>query len=266
MNMLLNTGGEILSNNRYVITVVNQKGGVGKSTTVAAVGAALAIRGKKVLLVDLDAQGNLSDTIQADTTGMTAADLLQGDNENYNDAIQHTQNADIISSAPSLANADTIIIETGREYRLRDALESMTEYDYILIDTPPALGVLTTNALTAATHVMIPAKADAYSLQGIGQLYHTITTVKKYCNRGLKILGVVLTSYSGRATISRDTADMIAETSESIGTKIFNTRIRDCSAIKEAQALQKTIFEHAPRSNAAADYNALTDEIETRLR
>lgn len=255
-----------MARSRKIITVVNQKGGVGKSTTVAAVGSALRLSGNKVLLIDLDAQGNLSDTMKVDVKGPTVAALLQNEEIRCADSIQRTDQGDIISSDPALANADTILTETGREYRLRDSLADLKGYDFIIIDTPPALGILTINALTACTDVLIPAKADTYSLHGIGQLYRTIMTVKKYCNPKLNILGVVLTSYSGRAIISRDTADMIAETSVSIGTKIFETRIRDCSAIKEAQALQKSIFEHAPRSNAAADYKALTDEIERRLR
>lgn len=267
-NASYNPGGEVILMNykRRIITVVNQKGGVGKSTTAAALATGLAEKGRNTLVIDLDAQGNLSDTFMADTSGKTVADLLQQDETDIASAIQHTASGDIVASSHVLANSDTILTETGREYRLRDALEALDGYDTIIIDTPPALGVLTTNALTACTDIIIPARADSYSLQGIGQLYRTIQTVKKYCNSDLRIMGIVLTCYSNRATISRDSADMIADTAIKIGTKLFNTKIRDCSAIKESQTLQKSIFAHAPRSNAAIDYRALIDEVIKRMR
>jgi chromosome partitioning protein len=243
-----------------VIAVINQKGGVGKSTTVHAIGAGLTLKGYRVLYIDLDAQGNLSYTLGADTSGLTAMELLQG--RNTQAAIQRTAQGDIIASSPSLAGADTIITAVGKEYRLREALEPLGGlYDYCIIDTPPALGILTINALTACNGAIIPAQADIYSLQGISQLHTTIETVKQYCNPALTIKGIVLTRYNSRAIISREVADMIEQTAGQLQTKLYKAKIRECTAIKEAQATQQDIYSYAPRSNAAADYTALIAEI-----
>ena len=246
---------------REIIAVVNQKGGVGKSTTAEAMGAWLTLKGYKVLYIDLDAQGNLSYTLGTDNKGLTAMDILAR-SKSAEDAIKHTEQRDIIASSPALAGADTIITTTGKEYRLREALEPVKKmYDYIIIDTPPALGILTINALTACTGAIIPAQADIYSLQGIGQLYSTIDTVKRYCNPTLTIKGIVLTRYNPRTIISRDVADMIEETAGRLHTRLHKAKIRECIAIKEAQATEQTIFSYAPKSNAAADYKALVNEI-----
>lgn len=243
------------------IAIINQKGGVGKSTTAAAVGAGLSLKGHRVLFIDLDAQGNLSYTLEAATNGNTIIDVLQGA-VSPEEAVQHTAQADIIAGSPSLAGADTVITATGKEYRLREALEKISgNYDYCIIDTPPALGILTINALTACNGAIIPAQADIYSLQGISQLYNTIETVKKYCNPVLKINGIVLTRFSSRAIISREVAEMIDQTAAQFQTKLYNTKIRECTAIKEAQAMQQNIFDYAPKSNAAADYTELVNEI-----
>lgn len=243
-----------------VIAVINQKGGVGKSTTVHAIGAGLALKGYRVLYIDLDAQGNLSYTLGANTGGLTAMELLQGKSQQA--TIQRTAQGDIIASSPSLAGADTIITATGKEYRLREALEPLKKnYDYCIIDTPPALGILTINALTACTGAIIPAQADIYSLQGISQLHSTIETVKRYCNPALSIKGIVLTRYNPRAIISREVADMIEQTAGQLQTKLYNAKIRECTAIKEAQATQQSIYSYAPRSNATTDYTALIAEI-----
>ena len=244
-----------------VIAVINQKGGVGKSTTALALGAGLSLKGYKVLFIDLDAQGNLSYTLGASIKGYNAMGVLQRP-ETIKEEIQHTGQADIIASSTALAGADTVLTETGKEYRLKEALELIkADYDYCIIDTPPALGILTVNALTACKGAVIPAQADIYSLQGIAQLNSTIETVKKYCNSSLSIMGIVLTRYSSRAIISREVTEMIEQTAQSLNTKVFNTRIRECTALKEAQAVKENIFTYAPKSNATADYTALINEI-----
>lgn len=244
-----------------VYSIINQKGGVGKSTTALAIGAGLSLKGFSVLYVDLDAQGNLSYTIGATTRGYNAMGVLQRP-ETVAEEIQHTEQGDIIASSPYLAGADTTITETGKEYRLREALDRISgKYDYCIIDTPPALGILTINALTACSGAIIPAQADIYSLQGIGQLNSTIETVKRYCNKDLSIMGIVLTRYNSRSIISREVAEMLDQTAEQIQTKLYKAKIRECTAIKEAQATKQNIFLYAPKSNATADYKALVDEI-----
>lgn len=244
-----------------VYAVINQKGGVGKSTTALCLGAGLSLKGFKVLYIDLDAQGNLSYTLGADTQGYNAMGILQRP-ETVKDEIQTAPGGEVIASSPALAGADTIITETGKEYRLKEALDKLGgTYDYCIIDTPPALGIVTINALTACQGAIIPAQADIYSLQGISQLNGTIQTVKKYCNPHLKVMGIVLTRYSARSIISREVAEMIDATAAQLNTKLYKAKIRECTALKEAQATRQSIFNYAPRSNAAADYKALIEEI-----
>lgn len=243
------------------IAVINQKGGVGKSTTSNAIGAGLFQRGYKVLFIDLDAQGNLSYSMKCENKPLSSLEVLTG-TATAREATLTTPQGDIIPASPALASADTIITDTGREYRLKEALEPLKEvYDYIIIDTPPALGTLTINALTACDSVIIPAQADIYSLQGIGQLNQTIQTVKRYCNKGLTIKGIVITRYSPRAVLTRDMTDLLEDTAKQLNTKVFTSRIRECIALKEAQASQIDIFTYNPRSNAGIDYKALLEEM-----
>lgn len=242
-------------------SIINQKGGVGKSTTALAIGAGLSLKGYSVLYVDLDAQGNLSYTMGASTKGYNAMGVLQRP-DTARSEVQHLEQGDIIASSPALAGADAVITETGKEYRLKEALEGLSgDYDYCIIDTPPALGILTVNALTACGGVIIPAQADIYSLQGISQLNNTLQTVKRYCNPALSILGIVLTRYNGRAIIRREVAEMLEQTARGLNTKLYKSRIRECTALVEAQATKQNIYSYAPRSNAAADYKALVAEI-----
>lgn len=242
-----------------VISVVNRKGGVGKTATAHALGAGLSLRGYKVLFVDLDSQCNLSFDLGAKTAPLTALEVLTG-SAKAEEAIQHTPSGDIISGSPALAGADLTIDGTGKEYRLKEALESL-QYDYIIIDTPPALGVLTINALTASDRAIIPAQAEVYSLQGIGLLYEAIHAVQKYTNKSLIVEGVLITRYNGRAILSKDMKSNLEEIAQSLDTKVFTTPIRECISIKEAQAMQQDIFSYAPRSNASKDYTSLIDEI-----
>lgn len=243
------------------LAIINQKGGVGKSTTALAIGAGLSLKGYSVLFIDLDAQGNLSYTLGANTQGYNAMGVLERP-ETAKEEIQHTPQGDIIASSPKLAGADKLLEETGKEYRLKEALDSLQgAYDYIIVDTPPALGILTINALTACTGAIIPAQADIYSLQGIAQLNSTIETVKKYCNPSLSIMGIVLTRFNGRSIIRREVAEMLERTAEQLHTKLYTSKIRECTALVEAQATKQNIYSYAPRSNATADYKALVDEI-----
>ena len=246
---------------KEIIAVINQKGGVGKTTTTLAIGAGLILRGFKVLYIDLDAQTNLSHTLKAQNNVSSVMELLEK-KVKITDVIQQTSQGDIIPSSPALSGADAFITEVGKEYRLKEAINSIKEnYDYILIDTPPALGVLTINALTACTGIIIPAQADTYSLQGINQLYATIETVRQYCNNSLEIKGILLTRYSARAILSRDISDIMEQTAKQLNTKLFKTAIRETIAVKEAQANQQDIFSYAPKNNAALDYTDFINEL-----
>jgi chromosome partitioning protein len=218
-----------------------------------SIGAGLRQKDFRVLFVDLDAQGNLSLTLGA--TAVTT-DIFD------TDSIQSTPEGDILPSTPALATADTVLSKPGREYQLREALEEFRgQYDYIIVDTPPALGILTINALVAANGIIIPTLADPYSLQGISQLYDSIQTVRKWCNPDLEIMGILLTRFSPMSIIRREIAELLDETAGQMGTKLYRTRIREGVAVQESQANKQSVLTYAPTSRVAKDYDALIDEI-----
>ena len=244
------------------ISIVNRRGGVGKTATAHAVGAGLALRGYKVLFIDLDSQCNLTFDVGGKIAPPTSMEVLSG-TATAEEATQSTAGGDIIPASPSLAVADTTLTATGKEYRLKEALEAVAgSYDYCIIDTPPALGVLTINALTASDSTIIPAQAEVHSIQGIGLLNEAVETVKRYTNPDLKVSGILITRYKGRAILSRDMREALEDTASQLKTKVYSTPIRECIAVAEAQASQRDIYSYSPRSNATADYNALLDEIE----
>lgn len=250
-----------------IYAVANQKGGVSKTTTVQCIGAGLAHYGYKVLLIDLDPQSNLTSICHAvsdaqDKNTVTMLEILAKENK-INDGIQHLDLYDIIPSSMFLASIDSRITDQmARPYRLQNALKELKgEYDYILIDTPPALGTLTNNALVAADEVIIPAQADILSLQGVSQLYETIESAKEHANPNLKIAGIVLTRFQGRANLTKELVTLFDGAASQLKTTVFKTRIREAIAVKEAQAALSDIFTVDPKSNASADYNALIKEI-----
>lgn len=247
------------------ICITNQKGGVGKTTTTYAVGLCLKKKGFKVLLIDLDPQGNLSLSVNAETEeSVTIYEVLKGDVKTK-DAIQTTDVIDIIPSNIVLSGVDLEFTQTGREFLLKEALNDvLSEYDYILIDTPPSLNILTINAFAVTNTIIIPMLADIFSLQGITQLYDTINRVKKYCNPSIKIEGILLTRYNSRTIFSskiKETAELIAK---QLNTVVFKTLIRTSITIQEAQAKQVNMYEYAPSNNAVIDYMHFVEELLSR--
>lgn len=245
-----------------VISVSNQKGGVGKTTTTGAVAAGFKLKGYRVLCVDLDPQSNLSFSSGAETEDCpTIYEILKGEAKT-SFSIQKMPSFDIISSNILLSGIELEFTQTGREYLLKEALNTIKDkYDYIFIDTPPALSILTVNAFTASDYIIIPMLADIFSLQGIAQLSETIDRVRKYCNPNVKVEGIVLTKYNKRTVLSREikgTAELIAE---QLNTSIFNSTIRSSVAIMEAQTNQQDIFSYAPKNAAAKDYSELVEEL-----
>lgn len=244
-----------------IITISNQKGGSGKTTTAHNLGAGLKDRGYRVLLIDLDAQGNLSYLCGINNRAFSSLEMLTG-TVTAKDAIQATPAGDIIPASPALSGADLLITEIGKEQRLKEDLEPVKgNYDYIIIDTSPALSILTVNALTASNTLIIPTGADILSLQGIGGIQNTLASVRKYCNPALKVDGILLTRYSSRAVLSRELASFAEKIAASFDTKIYKTTIRENISLKEAQLNREPVFTHAPKSNGAIDYNAFIDEF-----
>ena len=229
--------------------VANQKGGIGKTTTATTIAGILGKK-YKTLLIDADPQGNSSATYQAKIKDQaTLYDVM-------------VDNGDIVASDPLLIKAEKLLDgDVEGLYRLKDAIEEVESYDYIIIDTAPALGVVLYNSLIAADRVIIPITADAYSLQGINQLYSTIKAVQKRQNPSLKIEGLLLVKYSGRSNLEKNMLEELKKTAESMGTKLFETKIRECVKTKEAQTASKLLIDYAPNCTTMQDYNELVKEI-----
>ena len=242
-----------------IIAVCNKKGGVAKTTTAHALGAGLAYKGKRVLLIDLDSQCNLSQAVGADLMRSGSGSVLRGE--------AAAANTVHIPGEAGLAKADIDITETGKEYRLKEKLEELPPvYDFIVIDTPPALGILTVNALTAADQLIIPAQADYFSLQALGDLQTVLNVVRKYTNHDLNTMGILFTRHNPRTVFTRDLDTVITDTAASLNTKVFTSRIREAVAVKEAQATHKDIFSYAPKSKVAEDYRLFVDEVVASLK
>lgn len=241
----------------------NQKGGVGKTTSAAALAAGLSSRGYKVVAVDLDPQCNfcLSSGVDMLTVKHTLYDVFKGDAQ-IDDVIVPGLGYDIIPGGLALAAADMEFTQTGREYMLSEALEAVSDrYEFAVIDTPPTLGILTINALTAADGVIIPLTADVYALQGLNQLNGLIHSVKKYSNKGLKIFGLLLTKYNERQNVTKALRDQVEAAAGQLGTKLFKTAIRESVAVRESQLLHSDFLKEAPNANAAIDYEAFITEF-----
>ena len=245
-----------------IIAICNKKGGVGKTTTAHALGAGFSLKGFKTLLIDLDSQCNLSQAAGADLNGSGAGELLKGETA-AGDTIQAiSDNLDIIPGSASLAKADIEINDTGKEYILKEILERLLpDYDYIVIDCPPSLGVLTVNALTAAGHLIIPAQADYFSFNALEDLQAVLNVIRKYTNPTIHTEGILFTRHNPRTVLSRDLEKVTADTAQGFGTNILKAKIREGIAIKEAQALHEDIFSYAPKSKAAEDYRLFVDEV-----
>lgn len=250
-----------------IITIANQKGGVGKTTTAAAFAAGLSRQQNfKVLAIDLDPQSNLCSTFPIQDSNLKdrelgAYELISGEAD-IRTTIYCANGIDIIPASERLANVNLEITQTGKEYRLKECLaEVQDDYDFIIIDTAPSLGLLTVNAFVASDYLIVPTSADAYSLNSIGQLYSTYEIVRKYCNDKLKIMGILLTRYNSRVILSQDMAKLIQEAAEQFGTIVFKNFIREGVAVREAQASHLDLFSYAAKSNPANDYRLVIEEF-----
>jgi chromosome partitioning protein len=244
-----------------VIAIANQKGGVAKTTTTGALAAGLQKRGFKVLAVDLDPQGNLSDSVGAEMYELpTIYDLLKREST-PEQVIQHLVPFDIIPANIMLAGAEQEFSQTGKEHRLKEMLLAVADdYDYIIIDTPPALGVLTINAFTFADEVIIPTTAGIFAANGIKQLHNTIKNVRKYCNQKVQIAGILLTKYNPRSTINKDLKELTEQLGVYIEAPIYTTYIRSSVVVEEAQANKSDLFTYRSCSTVSDDYNSFIDE------
>lgn len=251
-----------------ILAITNQKGGVGKTTTAINLAAAFAAKGLRTLLVDLDPQANATMSfLDVRTIERSVYDALVEPGLSLGEVIRLADKVPNLAVAPSsiaLAKLEAKLIgELDSHFRLKDALEPLkAEYDYILLDTPPTLGIITVNALVASSHVLVPIQSSYFALEGTDDLLETVEKVKARANPQLQILGAVITLFDKRTLLAKDIVDQIQRV---FGDRLFETVITKSVRLEESPAYKEAIFSFAPRSSGAYEYYKLSEEILSRV-
>ena len=252
-----------------IIALLNQKGGVGKTTTAVSMAARLNELGKKTLLVDMDPQCNATDTYRGVSENVNTLYDVLVDGGNIVDSIQHADAGDLVAGDRLLGEAEAKISGIGRENRLKVALDSIkNQYEYVILDCPPNLGILTSNALLCANKVIIPIEANRYALMGLSLLGTTIANVKTYTNNtGIMIDGILFVKAALRTVLAKDVATMLPEVCKQLNTKAYTTNIRNAESVKKSQGARMNIFEYEKTGvdklikGPADDYRNFVDEF-----
>jgi chromosome partitioning protein len=249
-----------------IVAIANQKGGVGKTTTAINLSAALALRGKPTLLIDLDPQSNSSMSyLDVAQVSRSVYDAISDPQCSFGDVILPSTHPNLFVAPSRIALAKVeakLVGELDAHFRLKDRLEPIREqYPNIVIDCPPTLGLLTVNALVAATHLLIPIQSSYFALEGTDDLLETIEKVRTRANPGLRILGVVITMHDRRTALARDIRTQIDKV---FGSKVFKTVITKSVRLEESPAYKESIFTFAPESTGAAEYYRLCEEVMDR--
>lgn len=243
-----------------VISIANQKGGVGKSTTAQALASTLGFKGKKVLLIDMDSQCNVTYASGIDSPERSITDILSQNCE-IKKAILPCKYYDLLPADEYLTNVEmaaevepTLLLKTTITYLQK-------QFDYIIIDSPPSLGRLSYNSIVASNYVIIPCEPSIYARTGLAALYKTIQNVQQHYDKELKVLGILLIKYNNRTVLNRDIKEMIEEFAEQMNTIVFNASIRESVVVREAQTVRQPLIDYDRKSKPNQDYMAFTEEL-----